>query len=167
MYNEVERWFSMALIGLFLIVMGIAMFGMGIVYQTTSNLGYSWGIFGFIYSFGLFGVLFNSTIQTLLNAKITNFPIVSIMILALGIILSYVLFAKRGGRYVILSILFVVGIHFLPFNSIVSSILAVLICLNALVGFYLKKAEIATFIFSDGVLKVITGVVCLIGYMYT
>lgn len=40
----------------------------------------------------------------------------SLIILIIGIILSYILLGNKGEKYVIVGILFSVVIHFLPFN---------------------------------------------------
>ena len=89
------------------------------------------------------------------------YSIPSLIILIIGIMLSFVILSKKGERYVIAGILFSVGIHFLPFDSIYTIILSILVSLNAIYSFLKKDSSIYKTIIIDALLKIAMGIVLL------
>lgn len=75
--------------------------------------------------------------------------------------LSFILLANKGERYVIAGILFSVGIHFIPFNSIYTIILSVLVSLNAICSSIKKDSTIYMALMIDALLKTLMGFVLL------
>lgn len=139
--------------------MGLAMLVMGIIYKKTKKLQIAWIGLGVVYSIGIFGVLTNSALLDMFSiSKGTSFisPI-ALIILGVGIMLSYIIFGKDEQK-TILSVLIVVGIHFLPFISYVTYLLAPIVIGNALLGFYLKKVEVSTFVFTNALIKFLAGI---------
>lgn len=108
------------LIGIFLLVIGFAMALMTVAYQKTSKLNLAWGCFGMFYTVGLLLLLtdnpWKEALQISSNYKFYN--ISSLIILFIGIMLSYVIGSKKGDRYIIAGVLFSAGVHFLPFHTI-------------------------------------------------
>ena len=129
-------------IGLFLIIMGISMFLMCLVYYKTSKMKYAWMAFGFLYTIGILMLMTNNPIKTYLNVSSNSrfYSIPSLIILMIGIMLSFILLSNKGEKYVISGILFSVGIHFIPFNSIYTMILSGLVSLNAIYSFVKKDS---------------------------
>lgn len=76
--------------------------------------------------------------------------------------LSFIILANKGEKYVIAGILFSVGIHFLPFNSIYTIILSVLVSLNAIYTFIKKDSSIYVTLMIDALLKTLMGFVLLL-----
>lgn len=152
------------LLGLFLIIMGLSMFLMCWVYQKTRKMRYAWMSFGFLYTLGILLLMTDNPIKSYLHVPSDGnfYSIPSIIILIIGIMLSFILLSKKGEGYVIDGILFSVGIHFLPFNSIYAIVLSVLVCINA-IYFYLKTEQsIDRTLIIDAFLKIIMGSVLLL-----
>lgn len=151
------------LLGLFLIIMGLSMFLMCLVYYKTKKMGYAWMSFGFLYTLGILMLMTDNPIKSYLNVSSNSnfYSIPSLIILIIGIMLSFILLTNKGERYVIAGILFSVGIHFLPFNSIYTIILSVLVILNALYSSIKKDSTIYTAIMIDALLKILMGFVLL------
>lgn len=105
------------LIGLFLMIIGMSMFLMGAVYKKTKNLNLSWIIFGIIYAIGIFEILHNRTLSPVTETYSKNSILspISFAILGIGIMMSYIIFGKDE-RKLLLSVLFVVGLHIFPFK---------------------------------------------------
>lgn len=152
------------LLGLFLIIMGLSMFLMCLVYYKSKKMGYAWMSFGFLYTFGILMLMTDNPIKSCLNVSSDSnfYSILSLMILIIGIMLSFILLANKGERYVIAGILFSVGIHFLPFNSIYTIILSVLVSLNAIYSFVKKDSSIFNTLMIDALLKTLMGFVLLL-----
>ena len=147
------------LVGLFLTSISFAMFIMGIVYATTKNMNYGWIGFGAIYTGAILGILVNKKLKVKL--KITDSKIFrksSIIILALGLILSFAIGSNFGEREMILGVLATVGLHFIPFPFKSAFMLAFLVILNSVLGFFLTSIPIVILIFSDGIIKLIVGI---------
>ena len=125
------------LLGLFLIIMGLSMFLMCLVYYKTRKMEYAWMSFGFLYTFGILMLMTDNPIKSYLNVSSNSsfYSIPSLIILIIGIMLSFVLLGNKGERYVIDGILLSVGVQFLPFNSIYTFILSFLVSLNAIYSF--------------------------------
>lgn len=90
------------------------------------------------------------------------YSIPSLIILIIGIILSFVLLTSKGEKYVISGILLCVGIHFLAFNSIYTIILSALVSLNAIYSFVKKDCSIYKILMIDALLKSFMGVLLLL-----
>lgn len=153
------------LIGLFLIIMGFAMITMTIAYYKTHKLNLSWSCFGILYTLGLYLLFTNNPIKNQLNIASTNqfFSIASLVMLFVGIMLSYIIFSKKGERYIIAGVLFSVGVHFIPFDSIYTYILAILIMVNAISVFFKENRSIIHVCAIDAMLKILLGIYLLIG----
>lgn len=152
----------MNLIGLFLITMGLAMLGMGVIYKKTKNLNLSWIFFGIIYIFGIFGVLKNSSLMAMFHVSNNKsvISLFSLLILGIGIMISYIFFGKNE-RKLILSILLVVGIHLIPLKNLIAFFIFIMISINALIGFWKKNKDVTFFIFSDSFIKICSGIILL------
>lgn len=145
------------LIGLFLVTIGIAMFIMALIYKKTEKLQYAWMGFGIVYMLGIFGVLTNKSMLNyfgIVTTKSFMSPL-PFIILGVGIMLSYI-FIRNNERMLILSILFVVGLHFLPFGN-VAYLLAGLVFVNCIIGFFFKNTDVTMYIFSDALIKIVFG----------
>lgn len=153
-------------IGLFLIIMGFAMFTMTAVYDKTNRLNLSWSCFGVLYTLGILLLFTNNPIKDQLHIVSTKqfFSIASLVILFVGIMLSYIIFSKKGERYIIAGVLFSVGVHFIPFDSIYTYILAILIIVNAISVFFKETRSIIQVCAIDAMLKIVLGI-CLIFYL--
>lgn len=147
------------LLGLFLIIMGLSMFLMCLVYYKTRKMEYAWMSFGFLYTFGILMLMTDNPIKSYLNVSSNSsfYSIPSLIILIIGIMLSFVLLGNKGEKYVIDGILFSVGVHFLPFNSIYTFILSFLVSLNAIYSFFKKDSSIYIALTIDASLKTIMG----------
>lgn len=152
------------LLGLFLIIMGLSMFLMCLVYQKTRKMKYAWMSFGFLYTLGILLLMTDNPLKSYLQVPSNGnfYSIPSIIILIIGIMLSYILLSKKGEEYVIDGILFSVGIHFLPFNSIYAVILSALICINAIYSYLKTEQSVDRTLIIDALLKVIMGSVLLL-----
>lgn len=152
------------LLGLFLIIMSLSMFLMCLVYQKTRQIKYAWMSFGFLYSLGIVMLLTNNPIKSYLRVPIDSgfYSVLSVIILIVGIMLSFILLSKKGEEYVINGILFSVGIHFLPFHSIYAIILSILVCVNVIYSYVNIDRSIYKTLFVDALLKIIMGLVLLI-----
>lgn len=152
------------ILGIFLIMMGLAMGAMCLVYYKTGKLNFAWMSFGFLYTLGLMLLLTDNPIKT--SMKVANshnfFSLPSLIILMIGIMLSFVLFHKKGERFVIASILFVVGVHFLPFQSIYTYVLGALVMINAIYAIVKENHSIHKTIAIDALAKVMMGIVLLL-----
>lgn len=149
------------LLGIFLLTMGVGMLAMGFTLKKTNNVSLSWMVFGIIYTVGIIGVLGNSHLKSWLNISEQGkslFSIYSIIILAAGIMLSFVFGSKKGERTIILGILFTVGIHFLPFNNEFTYILAAGVAANSAIAFWKTQTSIYVTIGIDALLKITMGV---------
>ena len=151
------------LLGLFLIIMGLSMFLMCSVYYKTRKMQYAWMAFGFLYTFGILMLMTDNPIKSYLNVSSNSnfYSIPSLIILIIGIMLSYILLGNKGEKCVIVGILFSVGIHFLPFNSIYTIILSVLVTLNAVYSFVKKDSSVYKTLLIDALLKIVMGIVLL------
>lgn len=151
------------LLGLFLIIMGLSMLLMCFVYYKTKVMKYSWIAFGFLYTLGIFMLMTDNFIKAYLHVSSNSnfYSVSSLIVLIIGIMLSFVLFSKKGEKYIIASILLSVGIHFLPFNSVWTIILSILVSLNAIYPFIKKDSSIYTTIIIDALLKATMGIVLL------
>ena len=136
---------------------------MGITFHRTNKMNLSWMVFGVVYSIGIFGVLGNAALKNRLNIPqgTSYFSPISIIILAIGIALSFVLLGAKGEQYVILGILFTVGVHFIPLNTIYTYILAMLVCLNAIAPLLFKKITIYQSISVDSIIKILMGLLLI------
>lgn len=152
------------LLGLFLIIMGLSMFLMCLVYQKTRKMKYAWMSFGFLYTLGILLLMTNNPIKSYLQIPLDGsfYSIPSIIILIIGIMLSFILLSKKGEVYVIDGILFSVGIHFLPFNSIYAVILSILVCINAIYSYLKAEQSIDRTLIIDALLKGIMGSVLIL-----
>lgn len=153
-------------IGLFLIIMGFAMMIMTVVYDKTNKLNLSWSCFGVLYTLGILLLFTNNPIKDQLHIVSTKqfFSITSLIILFIGIMLSYIIFSKKGERYIIAGVLFSVGVHFIPFDTMYTYILAIIIMVNAISVFFNKNRSIIQVCFIDAMLKIVLGI-CLIFYL--
>ena len=151
------------LLGLFLIIMGLSMFLMCSVYYKTRKMQYAWMTFGFLYTFGILMLMTDNPIKSYLNVSSNSnfYSIPSLIILIIGIMLSYILLGNKGEKYVIVGILFSVGIHFLPFNSIYTIILSILVTLNAIYYFVKKDSSVYITLLIDALLKIVMGIALL------
>ncbi len=151
------------LLGLFLIVMGLSMFLMCLVYYKVKKMKFAWISFGVIYTLGILMLMTENPIKSYLGVSSDSnfYSIPSLIILIIGIMLSFVILSKKGERYVIAGILFSVGIHFLPFDSIYTIILSILVSLNAIYSFLKKDSSIYKTIIIDALLKIAMGIVLL------
>lgn len=86
------------------------------------------------------------------------FSITSLIILFIGIMLSYIIFSKKGERYIIAGVLFSVGVHFIPFDTMYTYILAIIIMVNAISVFFNKNRSIIQVCCIDAMLKILLGV---------
>lgn len=77
--------------------------------------------------------------------------------------LSYIIFSKKGERYIIAGVLFSVGVHFIPFDSIYTYILAILIIVNAISVFFKENRSIIQVCAIDAMLKIVLGIYLLFG----
>ncbi len=152
------------LLGLFLIIMGLSMFLMYLVYQKTREMKYAWMSFGFLYTLGILMLMTDNPIKSYLQISSDGnfYSIPSIIILIIGIMLSFILLSKKGDEYVIDGILFSVGIHFLPFNSIYAVILSITVCINAIYSYFKTEQSIDKTLVIDALLKIIMGSVLLL-----
>lgn len=152
------------LLGLFLIIMGLSMLLMCLVYYKTKTMKYSWMAFGSLYTLGILLLMTNNPIKAYLNVSPNRgfYSIPSLIVLIIGIMLSFILLSKKGERYVISGILLSVGIHFLPFNSIYTIILSILVCINAIFSFIRKESSIYKTLLMDAFLKIAMGFVLLL-----
>lgn len=152
------------LLGLFLIIMGLSMFLMCLVYQKTRKMKYAWMSFGFLYTLGIFLLMSDNPIKSYLQVPSDGsfYSITSIIILIIGIMLSFISLSKKGEEYVIDGILFSVGMHFLPFNSIYALILSIVVCINAVYFYFKKEQSIDKTLVIDALLKIVMGSVLLL-----
>lgn len=152
------------LLGLFLIIMGLSMFLMCLVYQKTRKMKYAWMSFGFLYTLGILMLMTDNPIKSYLQISSDGsfYSIPSIIILIIGIMLSFILLSKKGEEYVIDGILLSVGIHFLPFNSIYATILSITVCMNAVYSYFKTGQSIDKTIVIDALLKIVMGSVLLL-----
>lgn len=143
------------LLGLFLIIMGLSMFLMCFVYYKSKKMKYAWMSFGILYTLGILLLMTDNPIKSYLNVSSNSkfYSIPSLIILIIGVMLSFVLLSNKGEKYVISGILLTVGIHFLPFNSIYTMILSALVSLNALYSFVKKDSSIFMVLVIDALLK--------------
>lgn len=147
------------LIGLFLIIIGLGMLLLKIIYSRTGNLQKGWVGFGVVYTVGIFGFLTNQTVLDyfgIIKGKSFISPI-AFVILGLGIMLSYIFF-KNTERRLIISILIVVGIHFIPFG-VVAYPLTALVVSNALIGLRFSIISNGNLLLIDSLIKIIFGLV--------
>lgn len=152
------------LLGLFLIIMGLSMFLMCLVYRKTRKMKYAWMSFGFLYTLGILMLMTDNPIKLYLQIPSDGsfYSITSIIILIIGIMLSFILLSKKGEEYVIDGILFSVGIHFLPFNSIYALILSIAVCINAVYFYFKTEQSIDKTLIIDALLKIVMGSVLLL-----
>ena len=96
-----------------------------------------------LYTLGILMLMTNNPIKTYLNVSSNSrfCSIPSLIILMIGIMLSFILLSNKGEKYVISGILFSVGIHFILFNSIYTTILSGLVSLNAIYSFVKKIVQ--------------------------
>ena len=154
-----------ALIGLFLLVMGLGMGIMGFTLNKTQNTNKAWFAFGIFYTIGIVGILGNPFLKNWLQIPSSGksfLPLSSIIILIIGIILSFVLGRKKDSRFVILGILFSVGLHFLPFNTLYTYLLAIGTITNSVVAIVKPQISIYKSITIDACLKAGMGIVLLV-----
>lgn len=151
------------LLGIFLIIMGLSMLLMCLVYYKTKAMKYSWMAFGSFYTLGILLLMTDNPIKAYLNVSSSSkfYSIPSLIVLIMGIMLSFIFLSKKGERYVILGILLSVGIHFLPFNSIYTIILSIFVCLNAILSFVRKESSIYKALLMDALLKIAMGFVLI------
>ncbi len=151
------------LLGLFLIIMGLSMFMMCSVYYKTRKMQYGWMTFGFFYTFGILMLMTDNPIKSYLKVSSNSnfYSIPSLIILIIGIMLSYILLSDKGEKYVIVGILFSVGVHFIPFTSIYTIVLSALVTLNALYSFIKKDSSVFKTLLIDALLKIVMGFVLL------
>lgn len=143
--------------------MGLSMFLMCLVYYKTGKMKYAWMSFGFLYTLGILMLMTDNPIKSYLNVSSNSrfYSILSLIILIIGIMLSFVLLASKGEKYVISGILLSVGIHFLPFNLIYTIILSALVSLNAIYSFVKKDCFFYKILMIDALLKSFMGVLLL------
>ena len=124
---------------------------------------FAWISFGVLYTLGILMLMTDNPIKLYLGVSSDSkfYSIPSLIILIIGIMLSFIILSKEGERYVIAGILFSVGIHFLPFNSIYTIILSILVSLNAIYSFLKKDSSIYKTIIIDALLKIGMGIVLL------
>ena len=151
------------LLGLFLIIMGLSMFLMCSVYYKTRKMQYAWMTFGFLYTFGILMLMTDNPIKSYLNVSSNSNleTIPSLIIVIIRIMRSYILLGPICIEYVIVGILFSVGIHFLPFNSIYTIILSILVTLNAIYSFVKKDSSVYITLLIDALLKIVMGIALL------
>lgn len=148
-----------ALIGIFLFIIGIAMYSMTISYFKTRKLNISWMFFGVFYTLGLFLLFSDNPLKTYLQIGSTDkfYSIFSLIILFFGIMLSYIIYGKKGDKFIMAGVLFSVGVHFIPFNTIYTYILSVGLMINAVSIFIRKDTSIFKVLFVDATMKVSLG----------
>lgn len=148
------------ILGVFLLIMGLAMGIFAHTYKKNKNINKAWAYFGCIYTIGV--ILINLVIinSSGKENKIA-IPLLSIVILVIGISLSYITLYKKGEEYVIGGILLTTGIHFLPFQSTVSIILSVFIIGNCILYFSNKNISINRLLMNDVWIKCIIGLILL------
>lgn len=147
------------LIGIFLLVIGFAMALMTVTYQNTKKLNLAWGCFGMFYTMGLLLLLTENPVKDALQISSNHkfYNISSLVILFIGIMLSYVIGSKKGDRYIIAGVLFSVGVHFLPFHTIYTYVLSVGLMANAIVVFYKEDSSILKVLTIDALMKLSLG----------
>lgn len=153
----------MQIVGLFLIVIGLAMIAFDFTYYKTKNLNFSWISFGILYMFGILGVLNNNSLKESLNVATGKsfFSIWSIIILAIGIIASYFYFqilSNKGDKKLIIGILTAVALHFIPFFSVYAYILSAALLINCFISFNKDKISIYSTVAIDAGIKIIIGI---------
>lgn len=151
------------LLGLFLIIMGLSMFLMCFVYYESKKMKYAWMSFGALYTLGILLLMTDNPIKSYLNVSSNSkfYSIPSLIILFIGVMLSFVLLSNKGEKYVISGILLTVGIHFLPFHSIYTMILSTLVIVNALYSFIKKDRSIYKGLVIDALSKTFMGFLLL------
>lgn len=152
------------LLGLFLIIMGLSMFLMCFVYYKSKEMKYAWMSFGALYTLGILLLMTDNPIKSYLNVSSNSkfYSIPSLIILFIGVMLSFVLLSNKGEKYVISGILLTVGIHFLPFHSIYTMILSTLVIVNALYSFVNKDRSIYKGLVIDALSKTFMGLLLFI-----
>lgn len=147
------------LVGIFLLIMGFAMMAMTFVYFKTKKLNLSWLTFGAIYSIGLIILFTENLLKEYLHILPTDkfYSFFSLIILFIGIMLSFIFYAKKSDRYLIAGILLSVGIHFIPFNSIYTYVLSVGLIINASLIFIKKDFPIIRTLLIDALMKITLG----------
>lgn len=147
------------LLGLFLIIMGLSMFLMCFVYYKSKKMKYAWMSFGALYTLGILLLMTDNPIKSYLNVSSNSkfYSIPSLIILIIGVMLSFVLLSNKGEKYVISGILLTVGIHFLSFHSIYTMILSALVIVNALYSFVKKDCSIYKGLVIDALSKTFMG----------
>lgn len=148
------------LVGIFLMGVSVSMFLFGLIYLYWANLNYAWIGFGIVYACSLFGILSNKKLKKKLGVE-RNSRIIkpaSIVILVIGLILSFAIAANYGERYLILGVLITVGLHFLPFGAKYALALSFLAIVNGMLGVFLLALPVWIFIFIDGAIKLFIGV---------
>lgn len=156
----------MQIVGLFLIIIGLAMITFDFTYFKTKNLNLSWISFGFLYMVGILGVLNNDSLKDFFNVTTGKslFSSWSIIILAVGIASSYFYFSilsNRGDKKLIIGILTAVAIHFIPFFSIYAYILSAALLLNCFISFNNDNISIYSTVAIDAGIKISIGLLLL------
>lgn len=148
------------LVGIFLMGVSIALFLFGLIYLYRANLNYAWIGFGIVYACSVFGILGNKKLKKKLGVERDSRIIkpASIVILAIGLILSFAIAANYGERYLILGVLITVGLHFLPFGARYALALCILAIANGMLGIFLPVLPVWIFVFIDGAIKLFIGV---------
>ncbi|MGM0215041.1 DUF6609 family protein [Enterococcus sp. AZ109] len=157
----------MQIVGLFLIVIGLAMAVFDIIYYKTKNLNVSWIGFGVLYAVGIFGVLSNDSLKEALQISTEKsfFNVWSLVILAIGIISSYFYFqilSNKGDKKLIIGILSAVAIHFILFFSLHAYLLAALLLLNCFISYRREQISIYSTVAMDAGIKMIVGLLLFI-----
>lgn len=154
----------MRLVGLFLLVISLAMGSFALAYRKTKKLNLAWLCFGIPYAIGIFGILGNSSLKVKLGIDPTTvfFNYWSLILLASGIILAFVFLAQHSERSLILGVLTAVALHFLPFNSLYTYVLTICLVVNCFLGFSDPKLSIDRIVGVDAGLKGLLGVVLLV-----
>lgn len=143
------------LLGLFLLVMAAAMLAMDWVYFKTGKMKIGWMAFGALYSVGLLGLLTDNPIKDCLKIAPERdfYSVASLVLLALGIMLSFLLCGKKGEKHIVAGILLSVAVHFFPFHTVYTYILGIAAGANALYFFVKPHRSIFKTILVDALLK--------------
>lgn len=149
------------ILGIFLLIMGIAMWSFAHTYKISKNVNRAWVYFGSIYAIGIILINLADIINPSGKVDKIAIPLLSIIIMMIGISLSYIILERRGKELVIGGILLTIGIHFLPFNSIISMLLSILITGNCILYFSNKNISVNRLLMNDVWIKCIIGLILL------
>lgn len=149
--------------GLFLLIVGIGLVAGGLL---GTALMFPVFLGGFGLGFIALGVFSGALERPLGKATLVQNLMIPAAILLEVVLVAGVfrLFPNPGSREFILAILFVVGVHFLPFavrSGPLMLAVAGLCCANALVGWFAASIPIAVLWTADGAIKAIIGIAML------